>query len=177
METFLVFLALLVASATLYVQRVHNRKQVLPIIHLYEQHHDEGEDREVEMRLHNDGLGPAIISKVTLVINENSHNIESWSQLNELLESNFSYINVVNISLPHCLKANSDETLYKLEVPLDKWEQFRDTNLEISIEALSVYEDIVTTTFDGTTYESNKHDLVVESLLSRAGSLVKRWRK
>ncbi|ARC91935.1 hypothetical protein B6A42_07305 [Vibrio coralliilyticus] len=176
METFLVFLALMVASATLYVQRIHNRKQVLPIIHLYEQYHDEDESREVEMRLHNDGLGPAIINKVTLEISGVVHEIEAWHELNKLLEESFPYIKIVDISLPYCLKAHGDEILYKLEVPFEHWEQFRGTKMDVCIKVHSVYEDVAITTFDGTTYTSNKHDQVFETAFDKAISVVKRWK-
>ena len=62
METILVFLALMVACITLFIQRQHNRKELLPILSTeYEQTKRNGEEF-YQLWLINNGHGVAIIT-------------------------------------------------------------------------------------------------------------------
>ncbi len=164
METILVFLALIVASITLFIQRQHNRKELLPILATeYEQVNNNGEQL-YQLWLVNNGHGVAIIKSIKLHL--------STGEI-ITLSDNYSFLHVIDQyvptrikmsnSLPKSISACNKEKLYSFVIPA------KDSNglmgSTVTIVAESVYGDIVTVNRDGFDVTSNPRDAICESIL------------
>ena len=171
MEIFIAFLALIIASATLYVQRQHNRMQMLPIVHFYYSLENSSEHSLVELKIINDGLGPALIKSLKVTCDEEEFIVENYSDLNNLICKQVPDAINVTTSLPLCLKANASETLYKYRVPKNSANSFKTANTELIVSSL--YEDKVIVTNHGFTVESNPRDILFEKIEKSIRNLFK----
>ncbi len=165
METFLVFLALVIASITLFIQRQHNRKELLPILNtVYEQNND-GNKHLYQFWLVNNGHGTAIIKSINL-------NLPSGEVIE--LSNQYSFLHVIeeyvpdrtrmSNSLPISLSASSKEKLYSFEIPSNCSNGLIGSS--VTVVAESVYGDCITVTNEGFNVTSNPKDAVFESALN-----------
>jgi hypothetical protein len=174
METFLLFLALIVTSATLFIQRQHNRKQVLPLLHTYLNQEHQKDFTIAELRLYNDGLGPAILQEILIDFKGKKHSVRDIEELDAVLRNNMPELTIQRTSLPLCLKSNSVEVLCVVHLTREQLSEFNRDTFNIKITATSVYEDRIIVDNFGTSIESNKNDALFERAFERISQLFKR---
>ncbi|NAX20823.1 hypothetical protein [Vibrio sp. V39_P1S14PM300] len=174
MDTILLFLALVVTSATLFIQRQHNRKQVLPLLHTYLNKDYQDGLIVVELRLYNDGLGPAILQGVSIDFKGKVHEVENFEELDAVLKQNLPELNIKRTSLPLCLKSNSVEVLCVAHLTEEQLNQFNRDTFNITITATSVYEDKIVVDNFGATIESTKNDAFFEKCYQKIIGLFKK---
>jgi len=162
MDTFLVFLALFVACITLFIQRQHNRKELLPILSTeYENNNTKG---LYQLWLVNNGHGVAIIKNIHLTL-PTGDVIE--------LSNQYSFIDVITEHVPRCtqmsnslpssLGASSKKLLCSYTTPPNMPNGL--LKMSVTVESESVYGDKVTVNKDGFIVTSNSRDAAFEALL------------
>ena len=169
METFLVLLAFIVACITLFIQRQHNRKELLPIIHTYflTEIHDCVVTKE--FKLINDGNGAAILKKITLHLGEDDIDINPFNDFSKVINDKLPKSKNISTSLPFCLRASSSEVMYKYEIP----ENSADTldKVTVTVECESVYGDVVVANSQGFEVKSNSRDAPFELIFSKLSDI------
>lgn len=175
MELILVFLALVVAIVSLYIQRQHNRKQMLPLLHIHHTIHTQGGFSTVKFKLINDGQGPAQLKRFTLSMEDENFEITHYKELLEVFEKYLPCIRDNEVCLSYCVRANSEIVVLSYKLPEGKKDPFATSKM--SIKATSVYEDVITVNSRGFSVESNPRDKVFErafepviNLLLKVGS-------
>ncbi|WP_375752691.1 hypothetical protein [Vibrio sp. HN007] len=178
LETILVFLALVIAAMTLFIQRQHNRKQMLPLVHLFYQQHRGEEDRKVELKLINDGQGPAVFQGVSIISDEVETPIGNYLELERYIKKNSPKATAITTNLPFCIQANSSISLYSYTTSLTK-DPIEDSLVKII--SSSLYGDTVITTNSGLDVKSNSNDayieVVIEKLLHLITKIIKKFKK
>ncbi|WP_367989480.1 hypothetical protein AB2S62_19825 [Vibrio sp. NTOU-M3] len=170
MEIFLALIALIVAAMTLFIQRQHNRKQMLPLLNVYFSQKFNEEHKLVEYKVRNDGQGPALL-KALYVTNDASEyvKVRHNNELYKFIHEEATDIHGLSTSLPFCIQPNSELTLYSYRVLAtgsDGLEKFN-----IRLVSQSLYEDIVETTNEGFTVTSNPRDAMFEKIFEYMFSL------
>jgi hypothetical protein len=160
LEIIIVFLALIVAVISLYIQRQHNRKQMLPLLHIQHNVHSQGGHLHVDYKLINDGQGPAQLKSFTLNIAGENFNIKHYNELLEVFTRFLPNIQDNEVRLSHCVRANSELTVLSYKLPNGHEDPF--STSEMIVEATSVYEDLITVDNSGFRIQSNPRDRVFE---------------
>ncbi len=162
MEIFLALIALIVAAMTLFIQRQHNRRQMLPLLNVYFSQKFSGEQRLVEYKVRNDGQGPALLKDLYVTNGSEYLKIRNNSELYKFIHEEATDINGLSSSLPFCIQPNSELILYSYSVLAtgsDGLEKFN-----IRLVSQSLYEDIVETTNEGFSVTSNPRDAMFEKI-------------
>lgn len=170
-ESTLVLLALLVACITLFVQREHNRKQLLPILSIELEQNNKNNEQFNKFCLINNGHGVAIIDKFEIIL-ETGKSIElthEYSFRNLILEE-VPDLKQVSNSLPSTLAPNSRECLYSFTTRSNARHGLFGS--KVTIVARSVYGDIVTVDNRGFKVTSNLRDAVFENILKSATNML-----
>lgn len=160
LELFLVFLALVVATVSLYVQRQHNRKQMLPLLHIHHSTHAQGGFVNVDFKLINDGQGPAQLKSFTLDMADEKFEITHYKDLIEVFSQYLPDIHDNEVRLSYCIRANSEIVVLSYKLPEGHNDPFAIS--EMTIKAMSIYEDVITVNNRGFSVESNPRDKVFE---------------
>lgn len=169
METFLVLLALIVACTTLFVQRQHNRKELLPIIHTYFSADVRDEWLTREFKLINDGNGVAILKKIILHLENEDIGITHFNDFSRVIEEKLPQSKDVSTSLPFCVSASSSEVMYRYTIPVKSNDLLNGVSITVVCE--SVYGDIVEANSKGFEVRSNNRDLPFEYIFSKCADL------
>lgn len=164
MEIFLAVIALIVAAITLFIQRQHNRRQMLPLVNVYFSQNFKGEQRLVEYKVRNDGQGPALIKDLYFTNNGSEYiKITHNNELYKFIHKEATDIHGLSTSLPFCIQPNSEIILYCYSIlattDSDGLEKFN-----IRLVSQSLYEDIVETTNEGFSVTSNPRDAIFEKI-------------
>lgn len=139
------FIALMVSFLTLLSQRQHNRKQLLPVVHIYFSNSMKDGLVTRQLVFCNDGLGVAQLKKfeLTLVTGE-VFDIKHFSELYNLILSQNKLCTNLSVSLPFCLRANSSETIYSYVLPENDKDNILDCKIKLTSD--SIYGDRVIST-------------------------------
>ncbi len=165
MELIFVFLALVVACMTLFIQRQHNRKELLPVLTTYFEIHCTQETTKLALWLINDGHGVAILKETSLHLYEGETiKISKENGFSEVIKKHCPVARNIETSLPFTLASNSKELLYRFEIPNNTDSVFNGASATVKAE--SIYEDIIVATADGFEVTSNRRDALVESWLN-----------
>ncbi|ASG01617.1 MULTISPECIES: hypothetical protein [Vibrio] len=177
MEIFLVFLALMVACITLFIQRQHNRKELLPILHTYFSASTQDNSVVYEFKLINDGNGAAILKKVELLLADGETiEITSFNSFFEVIQQKNPHSKDIETSLPFCLSANSSEVIYRYALYNTVTNKLDGSSVRVTAE--SVYGDTVIAHNTGFDVISNRRDHIFEVLFGKVSdSLVSLWEK
>ncbi|ULF76932.1 hypothetical protein [Vibrio alginolyticus] len=173
MESFLVFLALVVASATLYIQRQHNRKQLFPILHLYYFEHITDDFVERSISLSNDGQGAGNLQSFLWTIGDEEYEVKHHRDVYRILGKYLPEASDKEAALYFCVRPNSDNTLVSYKVPKTTDDLLKKS--KISIKAQSLYGDIVIVNNHGYTTISNPRDALFEKPVNLLFDLLGKW--
>ncbi len=173
MEIILIFLALLVACLTLFIQRQHNRKELLPIIHTYFSAASKDHQVTREFKLINDGNGAAILKRVQLHLASGEEiEITNFNDFSKAIQQKNPRSKDVATSLPFALSANTSEVIYSYSLS----ESADDHTVTVTAE--SVYGDTVVAHATGFDVTSNKRDAFFEIWFSKiADTSILLWEK
>ncbi len=177
MGIFLVFLALIVVCITLFIQRQHNRKELLPILHTYFSATITDNTVVHEFKLINDGNGVAILKKIELLLADGETiEITPFNSFFEVIQQRVPHSKDIETSLPFCISANASEVIYRYTVYNNVTNKLDDSSVVVT--AYSVYGDTVIANKTGFEVISNRRDHIFEVLFSKVSdSLVILWEK
>ncbi len=167
MELFFALLAVVIAFIALLTQRIHNRKEMLPVLHNY---YASGYDPDTdlytyELRLINDGRGVALIESSYVILPDGSStHFERYAQLSKFIMEKFPECVEVYCSLPYALRGGIDDIIYKVVVPNEQDKEFKE--LRFVFEARSIYGDKVKTTWGQFYQYKSSTRLVREKVIS-----------
>ncbi|MBN8035070.1 hypothetical protein [Vibrio vulnificus] len=167
MESLLVFLAVLVAFWTLLIQRQHNRKQMLPVIHTYYSHYYEGDEKNeyFELKLFNDGHGVAILKSASVKLPDGEIvTFGNSIELSNFVEEQIPSATQQSTSLPFAVRGNSQESIYKVSIP--KSDQSKFSELRFTFVAESIYGDVAVADETGFSFKSNPVDAYFDKMTS-----------
>lgn len=177
MEVILVFLALLVACLTLFVQRQHNRKELLPIIHTYFSAASKDHQVTREFKLINDGNGAAILKKVQLYLASGEEiEITNFNDFSKVIQQKNPHSTDIATSLPFALSANSSEVIFSYCLSESADDQL--DSCTVTVTAESVYGDAVVADETGFNVISNRRDAFFEMWFGKiTDTSIKLWEK
>ncbi|EMK6932991.1 hypothetical protein V9J79_004483 [Vibrio alginolyticus] len=177
MEVFLIFLALLVACMTLFVQRQHNRKELQPILSTYFSADFKDNVVTHEFKLINDGNGAAIIKKMEVrLLSGDLIEVTKSHSFSKIINENNPSSKKVITSLPSTLGSNSSELIYSYTIPQSVKDPLEGCVAIVTSE--SVYGDTIVADDNGFHVTSNGRDAFVEKLFGKALDLIiKLWNK
>ncbi|WP_045626594.1 MULTISPECIES: hypothetical protein [Vibrio] len=177
MEIILIFLALLVACLTLFIQRQHNRKELLPIIHTYFSAASKDHQVTREFKLINDGNGAAILKRVQLHLASGEEiEITNFNDFSKVIQQKNPRSKDVATSLPFALSANTSEVIYSYSLSESADDQL--DSCTVTVTAESVYGDTVVAHATGFDVTSNKRDAFFEIWFSKiADTSILLWEK
>jgi hypothetical protein len=165
MELLIAFGALIIAAVTLYVQRVHNRHQMLPLLHISREQTTKNGRVSITISVINDGQGVAILKSMSFCVNYIDYEIKHHNDLYKILETHLPE-NAANeeVRFFHFIRANSASRIISFDIPCDSEDPF--ANSLLTIETESLYRDRVTVDNWGMNTTSNYADSVIEKFLS-----------
>ncbi|AYV19853.1 hypothetical protein [Vibrio mediterranei] len=165
MELLVAFGALIIAAVTLYVQRVHNRHQMLPLLHISRDQTTKNGRVRITLSVINDGQGVAILKSMVFRVQDTDYEIKHNQELSDILET-YLPKGATNqeVRYFHFIRANSRSLIISFEIPSDCEDPF--SNSLLTIETESLYRDRVTVDNWGMNTTSNYADSVIEKFLS-----------
>ncbi|MBY6198179.1 hypothetical protein [Vibrio hangzhouensis] len=171
MEILLALSALVIACITLFVQRQHNRKELLPILNTeYEETHKTG-DHLYQLWLINNGHGVALIKEYHFVLpSGESVMLDDEHNFLKIIEQNVPNRKSMSNSLPKSLASNDKALLYSFSVPALGRNALAGTTVKVVAE--SVYGDEVIVDKEGFTVISNRRDAQFEIALKRIADIM-----
>lgn len=169
METFVAFLAVCVAALTLYIQRIHNRKSLLPILST---HISVENNKTCTLELQNNGQGIAFIDEIYLIYNEKKYNISDYRDFVTVIKNNMEGVEVNNYSVISTLKGNSSFLLLEIELHGDSCLESLIDYWEVEVHGRSIYgEKIKANDFDF--LNSEPFEALIQKALRFYGSYLK----
>lgn len=141
LELILIFLSLVVATSALFIQRQHNRKQLLPLLYIRHSLKKSGNKNIIDISLVNDGQGPGEIISFELSVGEKKYNIKHQNDLTVALRENMPNVVDNDIGFFRFIKANSEATLISYTILDNDPNPFSSSS--ISLRVISLYKDVI----------------------------------
>lgn len=151
METFVAFLAVVVASITFFLQRQHNRKSLQPILNTHFHHGGNNGKGELVLFLDNYGLGPCLITGMTLCLGGNKYKIEDLRNYENAFFKEGFFCRIKDRATISCIKPLDRVVLLRLEVDnvAQAARQLEHLGADFRIDGLSQYQQHVWCDKDG----------------------------